>query len=312
MTEAEVSRNLLTTRGLRYDVEADWILMSTCNYRCTYCFWDAEDLARKIAPPTSNAALAGFFDGTGLTWLLHLTGGEPFHYPGFVDLCTLLTRNHSISINTNADSNRVRPFVDAVDPGRVDSINCGAHPQQRDLRRGRFERFVANVRLLGDSGFDVFASCVMYPPLFEDFAAIWDRYLAEGVVLIPKALQGTHLGRSFPEGYTDSERALFVEYSQRAQECYRDQIAGRQSRPTIDPFVDRQRFLQGIPDWRGSLCSAGRSFVRIREDGAIWRCGPGSIIGSVVEGWFSRQNEPLPCVDVECPYFCEKYAKPST
>lgn len=35
----------------RYDIEADWILMSTCQFRCEYCFWDKEALAAKISPP---------------------------------------------------------------------------------------------------------------------------------------------------------------------------------------------------------------------------------------------------------------------
>src|SRR6266581_3924392 len=92
----------MTTTGKPYDIEADWILMSTCNYRCVYCFWDTEALGRKIAPPAHVQQLASFFDNSSLTWLLHLTGGEPFHYPQFVELCQLLTRNHFISINTNA------------------------------------------------------------------------------------------------------------------------------------------------------------------------------------------------------------------
>jgi hypothetical protein len=31
-----------------YDVEADWLLLNTCNYRCTYCFFSAETLSEKL------------------------------------------------------------------------------------------------------------------------------------------------------------------------------------------------------------------------------------------------------------------------
>src|SRR5207247_904815 len=99
-----------------------------------YCFWDTEALARKISTPASVETLAAFFDASGLRWLLHLTGGEPFHYPNFVELCGLLTEQHVISINTNADSDRVIGFAETIDPGRVDFINCGVHLQQRSER----------------------------------------------------------------------------------------------------------------------------------------------------------------------------------
>ena len=49
-------------------------------------------------------AFADFFDSTGKTWLLHLTGGEPFAYRGFVELCAALTRNHLLSLNSNVTS----------------------------------------------------------------------------------------------------------------------------------------------------------------------------------------------------------------
>src|SRR6266545_4978012 len=52
-----------------YDIEADWILMSTCNYRCVYCFWNDEALGAKISPPARGELLASFFDRSELTWL---------------------------------------------------------------------------------------------------------------------------------------------------------------------------------------------------------------------------------------------------
>lgn len=293
-----------------YDVEADWILMSTCNFRCQYCYWDATDLGRKIHPPAPPEQLAHFFDKSGLTWLLHLTGGEPFHYPGFVELCQLLTRRHTISINSNTDAGvNIRRFAETIDPGRVDFINAGVHLQQRH-ERNRTEAFIRNVAVLRDAGFDLFVSCVMYPPIFHNFPAVWDWYAKQGVIIIPKILQGRHFGLVYPKSYTDAERTLFVEYSQRAADSYADQFARRQEPPTINPLMDHTRFLYGLPDYTGQLCYAGRDFVRIRESGEIRRCGPGEIVGNIVEGWFDRKAGPSMCRERECPYFCEKYHVP--
>lgn len=289
-----------------YDIEADWILMSTCNFRCVYCFWDTQALGRRISPPGGVRQLASFFDNTGLTWLLHLTGGEPFHYPQFVDLCRLITLNHFISINTNADSDYVRTFAETIDPGRVDFINCGLHIQQRQ-QRNRTEVFVRNVGILQARGFDVFASSVMYPPIFTEFPGIWDWYAAKGIILIPKALQGLHFGSSYPESYTNAEQALFIEYSGRAAEAYQRQFSRRVEPPTINPLIDSTHFLDGLGDFRGQLCTAGRDFVRIRENGDIRRCGPGEVLGNIVEGRFNRRPGASVCKEIECPYFCEKY-----
>ena len=291
----------------KYDIEADWILMSTCNYRCQYCFWDTAALGRRIRPPAPVDQLASFFDGTGLTWLLHLTGGEPFCYPRFVDLCRLLTRRHIISINSNADSERqIRRFVETVDPMRTDFINAGVHLQQRQERR-RTEAFIRNVRLLRDAGFPVFASCVMHPPIFREFPATWQWYAERGVILIPKALQGTHFSQSYPRDYTEAERAQFSEYSRRALDYYASQFAMRDEPPTVNPLMDHIYFLRGVGDYRGHKCFAGHSFVRIREDGEIRRCGAGDVLGNVVDGRFDRRPGPSPCRELECPYFCEKY-----
>lgn len=289
-----------------YDIEADWILMSTCNFRCVYCFWDAKALGRKIAPLASVQKLATFFDETDLTWLLHLTGGEPFHYPQFVELCRLLTRRHFISINTNADSHHIGNFAETIDPKRVDFINCGVHIQQRQERK-RTEAFISNVQTLRARGFDVFVSCVMYPPVFAEFSDAWEWYAEQGVVLIPKVFQGEYLGASYPESYTDAERAIFIEYSDRASEAYADQFARRAEPPTINPFLDKSHFLTGLGDFRGQYCDAGHRFVRIYENGDIWRCGAGDVLGNIVEGRFERRAQPSICREIECPYFCKKY-----
>jgi organic radical activating enzyme len=291
-----------------YDIEADWILMSTCNFRCEYCFWTPDKLARRISPPASVERLASFFDRTGLTWLLHLTGGEPFIYPGFVDLCNLLTKSHWISINTNADaSQRIERFARTTDPERVSYINAGLHIEQREKRR-RVDAFLSNVRLFQANRFKVFATSVMHPSVFARFDSIWDYCEEQGVVLIPKAFQGDHCGRNYPQSYTEEQRDVFRQYSTRAADAYRDMFLGMPELPTINPLLDAERFLYTLPDYRGAACLAGHRFVRIREDGEIRRCGSGDVLGNVVTGSFVRRSGPSICEWVECPYFCEKYA----
>lgn len=294
----------------RYDIEADWILASTCQFRCEYCFWDKEALAAKLSPPAGVRDLSSFFDSTSLTWLLHLTGGEPFIYPHFIELCQLLTEKHYISVNSNIDSPRVKRFAEVVNPARVDFINCGVHVQQR-IERDNADRFIANFLTLKSAGFDVFASCVMYPEVFHEIDNVWAWYMQHGIPLMPKALQGQHSGRRYPNDYTARERECFTEYSRRAAEAYGDQFARRSEPPTINPLLDHERFLDSLPDYRGQQCYAGMKFVRIRENGDIRRCGPAETIGNIVSGRFERRTGPSKCTEIECPYFCEKYHVPT-
>lgn len=295
----------MTTRKT-YDIEADWIMMSGCNYRCQYCFWPADDLGARPALPAEKDALVDFFDGTGLTWQLHMTGGEPFLYRDYTELVQALTRKHTVSVNSNLSSERVVHFAETVDPARVPFMNCGFHVTQREMR-GRVDDFVRRVKVLRSAGFNVFVTYVMYPPLFErlpqDFAALADA----GVPLIPKAFRGTWEGKGYPEAYTEEERKLFLDLSTQARRAYDDVWSAMGEAPTIDPFLDRDLIENGVPDFRGKLCRAGRDFARIREDGTIQSCGPHDVIGSLVDGTFQRREGPSPCREVECPYFCYKY-----
>jgi hypothetical protein len=100
---------------------------------------------------------------------------------------------------------------------------------------------------------------------------------------------------------------LFHHYTARAAEFYAAQFARRYEPPTINPFMDEHLLLDELPDYRGDLCGAGHTFVRIVPEGQVRRCGPDDIMGHLVEGWFERRSQPSPCTDLECPYFCEKY-----
>jgi len=44
------------------------------------------------------------FEELDRTCLVHMSGGEPFLFPGFVEMCAGLTRRNWISINTNLAS----------------------------------------------------------------------------------------------------------------------------------------------------------------------------------------------------------------
>lgn len=291
---------------VKYDIEGDWILLSSCNFRCHYCFWPKDYLRKPLPPIPPVEQIVEFFDETNLTWLLHLTGGEPLLIPEFVDLCQALTRKHYISVNTNLSLFYIDKFIEMVPPDRVSFLNCAIHIEERE-KRGKVDDFIRKVNRLEQTGFKTMVSYVCYPSLLERLQQDFDQFMERGIVIIPKMLQGTHEGRDYPAGYTDLQRQIFQSVSLKAQAEWRKYHPVCQELLTINIFKDHDFVNNGIPDYRGKLCDAGFRFVRIRENGDIRRCGKEDVIGNIFTKEFHRRRGPSRCTEVECPYFCVKY-----
>jgi MoaA/NifB/PqqE/SkfB family radical SAM enzyme len=291
---------------MKFDIEADWSLNLLCNYDCEYCF-ARSSTEHHLVGRMSPEELLDFFDSTGKTWMLHLTGGEPFFYPGFVYLCRTLTSRHYVSLNSNLSSGRVREFAAEIDPARVQFVHCGVHVEERDRRNG-WRNLWTNVACLVEGGFPLYASLVMTPAAFDDFPRVEEAFAALGVPLIPKAIRGAYEGRRYPQAYTEAERTKFRRFSEQAGlvaktgTCQPDWES-----ITINPMLDRD-YLDGVPDFTGIPCSAGRLFVSIGYDGRIFRCGAKTELGNIFERRLHLFPDDRPCNDEHCPYFCLRYS----
>jgi MoaA/NifB/PqqE/SkfB family radical SAM enzyme len=294
---------------MKYDIEADWQLLDTCNYRCTYCFLGPDVLGSKLRSFAEPGRWSDAFDDTGLTWLLHLTGGEPGAYPGFVELCAALTKRHFISLNSNLTHPSMTRFAHTIDPSRVSFINAGLHLDERDRRAGH-DIFLQNLSALDAAGFTALVSLVATPEVLGRFPEAIARLQPVGLFPIPKLLRGPFEGRHYPEGYTAQERRLFATYAAQARSAYAARLAQRNEPPTIDMLND-DRFTRGLPDYVGLMCDAGRRFVQIVPNGDIFRCGARDFLGNVLEGSFARRESASPCASGHCYYFCNKYSHPA-
>lgn len=290
----------------KYDIEADWILLSSCNFRCHYCYWPNESLSSRPPVLPEVEKVAAFFDDSQLTWLLHITGGEPFVLHDFAKLCGLLTRHHFISINTNLSLDRINDFINHVSPERTSFINCSVHIEERE-RRNSVDEFIQRVNFLENAGFRTLVSYVCYPNLLDRLQQDWNYFFNKGVVIIPKMLQGIHEGKKFPDAYTQKQREIFLDVSLLAETTWLGLQSNNREFPTINMFKDRDFVSNGLPDYQGKMCNAGYKFVRIRENGDIRRCGPTDVLGNIFTGVFQRRLGLSTCKEIECPYFCEKY-----
>lgn len=294
--------------GMKFDIQADWVLNQLCNYQCRYCGAGAPKEHPHVGRLSPERYL-DFFNSTRKIWLLHLTGGEPFFHPDFVNLCRALTSRHYISLNSNLTSPRVCDFAAAVDPSRVEHIHCGVHVEERDRRNG-WRDLLSNVSVLRDRGFPVFASLVMTPAAFERLPRVAESFSNLGVPLIPKAIRGHYDRLWYPQSYTADQRAQFRRFSEQAEAVGR--AGGWQPfrhRPAVDPLLDRD-FLDGFPDFTGMRCSAGRDLVSIGVDGTIYRCGHKMALGNIPEGRLELLADDRTCTDEFCAvYFCLKYSR---
>ena len=291
---------------MRYDVEVDWHLLSTCNYRCAYCFVPPEHLASKVQIFASPQAWQLAFDASGAVWLIHLTGGEPSIYPDFVELSRALTANHYISINSNLTRPSLLKFAEEIDPQRVSFINAGLHIGEREKRAGT-DIFVWHADRLRLAGFRVLVSVVATPEALTRFEEAIALLKPVGLFPIPKLLRGLWSGGIYPHAYTSFDKDRFRIFSRRAREFYGREILARIADPPSLDMLNDDIYVDGVPDFRGLMCEAGHKFVHMRSNGDIFRCG-GDFRGNLLVGSFARSLTPAPCKTSYCYYFCDKYS----
>lgn len=291
----------------RYDIEADWHLLNTCNYRCSYCFFGPETLGSKLTSFAGADAWRSSFDRTGKTWLLHLTGGEPGIYPKFVELCAALTVRHFISLNSNLTSPSFSQFAKSIDPSRVSFINAGLHLEERD-KRGDSGRFADHAANLQHNGFRLLVSLVATPSALTRFAEAVELLRPANLFPIPKLYRGVWDGKIYPEAYSAGEKAIFCDFAKQARDFYKTGTAGWSESPSIDMLND-DRYLGGLPIYKGRSCSAGSRFVHIYPNGDVFRCGGLDPQGNILAGTVAFSPGPEPCNSQHCYYFCDKYSQ---
>jgi MoaA/NifB/PqqE/SkfB family radical SAM enzyme len=289
---------------MQYDIEADWILLQTCNYRCSYCFSSPKELGGKLRIYATPQQWRAAFDSTDRTWLLHITGGEPSIYPGLADLCEILAERHYLSINSNLTHASLADFARRVDSSRVSFINAGFHLEERDRRAGH-AAFLANGETLRAHGFSLLVSLVATPTALERFDDAATILRPLGLVPIPKLFRGVQEGKHYPEAYSPLEKERFAYRARLARDCYAPMLERMGERPSLDLFAD-DALLGGEPTFSGQSCDAGHRFVRIEPNGDVVRCGPPRL-GNLLAGSFVPRHGAAACDTRFCYYFCRKY-----
>jgi len=287
-----------------YDVLADWHINIFCNVDCRYCCIHSSHKRDPRYKGHSPRRVVEGFGGTGLTWLIHASGGEPFLHPNFVQMSRELTRRHYLSINTNLSTNNIHRFAMEVDPGQVAFVHCSLHIEER-ARRGLVDDFVVNYHCLREAGFNTYVSQVMHPSVMDSFGNLFEDFQSRGVVVRPKVFRGYHRLRLYPAGYTQAQRETILKYCRLAEEL-------DSARPLhIDIALDRD-LAGGRLSFTGLPCRAGKDFVTIHYDGRVARCHSEPMdLGNIFEGRVRLLGEARPCVApfCRCPYYGLAYGQ---
>ncbi|MBN1571077.1 MAG: radical SAM protein [Acidobacteria bacterium] len=289
---------------IQYDILADWLINAYCNYACEYCPQvRTKSHRKKSAGRTDIDAMADFFDSTNLTWLIHMSGGEPFLHPEFVSLCRLLTKNHYISVNSNISLKALDAFMRSMDPARVAFIHASLHYYER-IKRQSLSGFLHAMHETKAAGFPAYVTQVFYPPLVEEFGEIFSYFHRNGIIVHPKIFRGFYRGRLYPQEYSERDRRVFAEFYDRASSM--DELPATHINPDHDI-----KSLQGFLSFKGSSCLAGNRYVRIDYEGNIYRCSmAGSAIGNIFQKKFARfaGAEICPYRICPCSYFGLEFA----
>jgi hypothetical protein len=290
-----------------YGLEFDFALLSTCNGRCAYCFIPLHERSAEVEVVATNEEWERAFVRTEKRCLIHVTGGEPFLYPRFADLCRRLARTHYLSINSSLSSAAVTEFTEQVPPERVHFVNAALHWEERSRRGAGVAEFASRASALVGAGFTVYASIVMTPRVIECYDDIVARMSDCGVALVPKVMYGRYEGRIFPAAYSDDQRSSLVRWIVASRECHGPVLSSLSEPPTINPWND-VGFIQGQVDYRGRACTSGSAFVGMGPSGGVFRCGSGEYLGNLLRGTLALLETRIRCDATYCHYFCEKYS----
>jgi len=275
----------------RPHVHLSWNIHIACNYDCPYCWFHGHwhefgKAANLVLAPDAWQRHWERFNARCGPAHIDIAGGEPFTYPGFLDILERVCKNNTCDVTTNL-SLPVEPFLARMDPARV-ALSASFHPESA----GDPQAFIEKLLRLRQAGFRAEAFVVAWPPTLLRMQELVGRFREHGIALNVQPFRGEWRGRAYPRGYTAAARALLERLIQ----------GGLQDQPATE---DAQRVLTyqlAEKPTSGRLCNAGVLYGRIQANGDVTRCAQGGrLIGSFLSEDFRLCEKAEPCPFPNCP-----------
>lgn len=275
--KATIKKPYISRRSIPpYCVFFSWYLNNECNYKCSFC--KPQDIKTVFVDINKWIEVwDGIYDRYE-SCHIHISGGEPFIYPNFIELITRLSKKHTLEFSTNLSID-IGPFIENISPQKA-RLGGSFHPEFAD-----FEDFLEKILLLKERGYEVWVNYVAYPPHLKDMGK-YKRLVEEtGVRFSIQPFNGKFEGREYPQNYTEDEKRFMVD-------------SDKVNIETIDWRTDENK-----SSIKGRLCRMGQMYARIYPDAEVYRCcGNGALrLGNLLDGTFSLLEEPMPCECDNCP-----------
>jgi len=285
-------------------IKWSWDLGTYCNYKCDYCFFTQagwENLERLQGGQRTvteiERAWGWLFEKYGRSRIF-ITGGEPFLYPGFTEIASLLSRFHELHITSNL-SQPLDRFLEKIKPENVE-LNSTYHPLHADRRE-----FRGQVLKLRKSGFKCDVCYLAHPLQLREMLYYKKYFLASGINMEVTLFSGKYNGVDYPEGYEYTEQSL-IRYT-------REWVSGEPGNKFEALWKNTEENPVGTlngPDnddkmeETGFICGAGREHANIGVDGRVRVCGQTEIplLGNIYEHDVRLLERPYVCSKKNCQY----------
>lgn len=258
---------------LNYNKSMIWNMTRNCNFHCSYCYFPHTN--GKITNPVSTDTLLHFLNKDDDSWLVGMTGGEPFIYPDFVSLCEQITQDHYIGVDTNLSlSTQIKAFAKSISPSRVNDIYASLHIEERE-KRNAVPQFIANYHTLADAGFTIKVNYVLHPLMEDRYLDDVEFFRKKGIPITPRPFKGLYKSLKYPQNYSTKIKNIFANHPE----------AGTKM----------------VFNFRGVDCKSGHSFIRMEPDGTVFRCpGDKTVLGNIHDDVILYTGA-TPCSVDRCP-----------
>ncbi len=262
-----------------YPYRINWEITTRCNFNCNYCI-NPDVNTGNLEPVYSPAKIRQIFDNTGKSWLIMITGGEPFVYPDFIEVCKALSQNHYLQITTNLSSSGIYRFGEEIDPSRIFTISASMHLPER-LRNNRIDDFFKKLDYLQSKNFPVLVNYIAHPDVLHRMDADFIDFKKRGICAFALLLRGIVNGKQYPDAYSDEEMEMILKY-------------------VLDKKVETKA-AHGHLDFYGHYCNAGDTYLYADCFGNIKPCATLSKnLGNIFTQGIPMNGKPMPCYVHNC------------